>query len=292
MKYIVLLMALFCTGRLYAQTFSDSQQTKNTLTRSQKDSLKKMPCKINRSAAFLKLGFNSGLVNFDNNTSRIIFQSGLGLGADATLGFKVHKNFALGFGGNYTSYRLNKKLLDQSIDNFFSEYDYNVIDTSDKAGRMSRTSVYLYASYWLYRPKYVLEFYTKLCFGYTRLQLSNIVYRHKVFSKYSEYFVLNKKNTYAGFLPMAGISYSKALSRLVYIYLTAEYGYYFNNFNMLQGNHYSSDGAEEVYNLNVPKAEHIFQANIGVMLRPFNKIKAHEKEYNQEMSDKINTKNN
>lgn len=292
MKYVVFLFFLFCSYILPAQTYSDTPYTKKVLTRSQKDSLRKLPYKINKSAILLKLGLSSGLVNFDNNTSRIIFQSGLGIGGDMTLGFKVHKHFALGFGGHHASYLLNKELLDKSINNFFSDYDYNIIDTSDKAGRMSRTSMYLYASYWLYHPKYVFEFYTKLCFGYTRLQLSNVIYRHKVFSKYSEYFVLNKKNTYAGFLPMAGISYSKSLNRLAYLYLGVEYGYYFNNFKKMQGNHYSSAGAEETYDLNIPQAAHILQANIGVMLRPFNKVKAHEKKYNQEISDKISTKNN
>jgi hypothetical protein len=292
MKYTLLLFLVLFANILLSQIATDSISIRKQIARNQKDSLKKLPYKINKALSFFKLGFSSGGLNFANLSSSLIFQSGPGMGGEITVGFKVHKHLALGFGGNMITYHLNRKLLDQSVGNYFSNFDYTTFDTSTRAGRMNRAEGYLYVSYWYYHPKFIVELYSKLGFGYTSLKLSNVVYRRKTFSNNSEYFLLTKPNEFVGFLPSAGVCGSIPFNRIAYFFLGGEYGYSFHRFQTMMINHHTSDGRQDIFKLDIPKVTHIFQVNIGVLLRMNNRVKAHERKYDPEILKRINSKNN
>ncbi len=292
MKLSFLFCLLHFANNLYSQINTDSITLRKQMVRNQRDSLKSLPLKLNKSLVFFKLGLSSGGLNFSSPSSSLVFQSGPGMGGEVTVGFKAHKHLAIGFGGNIIKYHLNKERLDQSVKNYFSDHDYTTFDTSDRAGRMTKATGYLYASYWYYRPKFIVELYTKIGLGYTSLKLSNTVYRHKTFSNYSEYFLLSKPNEYIGLLPSVGICGSIPINRIAYFFIAAEYGYPFSSFHTMTINHYTSDGREELYNISIPKVTHIFQANMGVLLRMYNRVKAHEQKYDSEILKTINDKNN
>lgn len=292
MKLSFLFCLLHFANNLYSQINTDSITLRKQMVRSQRDSLKRLPLKLNKSLVFFKLGLSSGGLNFSSPSSSLVFQSGPGMGGEVTVGFKAQKHLAIGFGVSIITYHLNQKRLDQSVKNYFSDNDYTTSVTSDKAGKMNKAAGYLYASYWYYRPQFIVELYTKFGFGYTGLKLSNTVYRHKIFSNYSEYFLLSKPNDYVGFIPSAGICGSIPINRITYLFLGAEYGYHFSSFHRMTIDHYTSDGREEVFHMNIPKVTHIFQANIGILLRMYNRVKAHEQKYDSEILKTINDKNN
>lgn len=289
----LLVMLILCSS-----FFSNGQAPDANLRANQKrtspptDSLTKLPRKSYKSAPFYKIAFTSGVLNFNHKNSSLIFQSGPGAGIEGVLGFKIKKHFSAGGGLNYCSFHLNKKLLDQSIEQTFTDYDLRLIDTSSQSGRLKKTALFAYLSYWIYRPSFVLELYTKIAYAGSTLQLSNIVYRRAYFSNYSEYFLLNKKHHFGGLLPSAGICFNKKINRILYVSLSAEYGYYFSRFNTLQADHYGSDGRADMYKVSVPQTAHVFQGSIGLMFRSFNRVKKDEKFYEQQQIDMINNQNN
>lgn len=262
MKYAVLLILALCSTALFAQSGSAPAEV----------TVKQDTAKSFRKPAFLfKLGYVTGGVHFDHRNSPLVFQSRPGSGAELLLGIKAHKNVAIGLGGNFVSFSLSKKSLDQSVAAHFSGYGYYTADTSETGGRMNKTSGFLYASYCLQKPQFIFEVYTKLGLSFSSIQLHNVVYRHKNLSQFSEYYVLNKSHAFTGFLPMLGFCFNKKISPVTGIYLGAEYGYYFNSFGSVDVSHYTSLGTEDIYNLNAPKPSHIFQAGIGLVLTPFNR---------------------
>jgi hypothetical protein len=285
---LILSSSFFCIG----QATKHDLLPNNTGRSAERDSMVTFPQKSYKSAPFYKIAFTSGVLNFNHKNSSLIFQSGPGAGIEGVLGFKIKKHFSACGGLNYSSFHLNKKLLDRSIEQAFTDYDLRLIDTSSESGRLKKTALFAYLSYWLYRPSFVLELYTKIAYAGSTLQLSNIVYRRANFSNYSEYFLLNKKQGFGGFLPSAGLCFNKKINRILYIYLSAEYGYYFNRFNTLQADHYGSDGRADMYKLSVPQMAHVFQGSIGLLFRSFNRVKKDEKLYEQQQFEQINKQNN
>lgn len=241
--------------------------------RAESDSLQNREVKPGNAASIVKLHYTCGSMRFQGGNSLLIFAPRIGMGVDGTFALKLHQKLAGGIGVNFTRYGFDEQVLSNSVKNQFSDYDYALIDTAEKAS-FKRSSVYVYASYWLYKPKFVLEIYTKLGLAYHSLNINHITYRHKVFSQSSEFFLLNKPVHFTTFLPSLGVNGSVALNRILYLSLGGEYGFYISAPNQIQAEHFRSDATVNRVDIAMPRAQSIYQAHIGLMFRVGNRAKA------------------
>jgi hypothetical protein len=93
-------------------------------------------------------------------------------------------------------------------------------------------------------------------------------------------------------MPSMGVNYALRLSSACYLTLAGEYGYNITQAAMLTQVNKNSDGGGFEREIPLPVPVHFMQLNIGIMLRPFNKLQPGESRYHDEVLKKINGKNN
>ena len=286
MKKLCLLILIWLPVMTNARVkTSDTPQEVST------DSAYSRDVKVYKAASIFKLHYVCGLTQFDHRNSSLVFQPGAAMGADATIGMKLHSKFALGFGAHHVSQRFDQEALKKSVNNYYSDYDFVVHDTAGKSFNR-RSTVYIYGSYWLYKPKFVWEFYTKLGISFNTVNPNQVVYRHKTFSNISEYFLLNKPKHFRGFLPAVGANANFKLNKILYACVGAEYGMLLHQADQMQASRFASDGSVEQTTINIPFPRQVFQAHVGLMFRVFNRAVSGEKNYDDQMLQKVILKNN
>lgn len=295
--FTILCLICFVSLRLVAQRtrLNAEQIEKHKLARRtarMNDSILKSQAKWIPRKGIFKFQLASGYANMKQQASSIVFQSNTGLGVDIMMGFKMGKHISLGPGLNVINYAIDNNSLMNSFDELYNQTGYYTNITSYKKSSLTKSAFYLYASYWQYKRKSVLELYGKLALANVQYPIDVIVFRRKDSTHYSEYFSFNQKNNFPGVMPSAGLSYSWRLTRWLYAICAGEYGYYFTDNNFITMSMHNSDGNFYNKNMAIPTPKHFIQFNVGFVLRPNNRIFPYEKYYEEKDYKQIHDRNN
>ncbi|MEZ5046438.1 MAG: hypothetical protein R2831_05550 [Chitinophagaceae bacterium] len=159
---------------------------------------------------------------------------------------------------------------------------------------LSMWQSYWYAtySYWLYRPKYVWEVFAKAGVSTLFYRIDPIVYRKSWYSNYAEYISINEQKTILSILPMLGTSFSYAMSKQFYCTVHLQMGYHIAQKDSLTEQRFNVHHEKYQQKVLAPFPTWTAQLQIGILWRPINRIKEYEKNYEDELFNKLMIKNN
>ncbi len=258
----------------------------------EKDSINRAQVKAWRLPIILKFQLANGFAVMDQNQSPFKVYSSVGSGGELQLGFKAANDVSMGIGVNVMNFLVDNTTLQQSVKQWLAKDDYTSTVVSYQKTSVTKTGLFFYTSYWHYRAKSVMEFYTKLSFTFSEYRMDYIAFSRENNTHFSEYDLVNKHSTFQGLMPSMGVNYARKLSSACYLTLAGEYGYNITQATTLTQVNKNSDGGGYQKELPLPVPVHFIQLNIGVMLRPFNKLHPGESRYDDEILNRINGKNN
>lgn len=290
-KIIVLLVVLGFNYSIWAQTSTTASSQNGQQHPSQSDSGKTQLKKV-RTAILLKLHWANGYSLMKRGNSLLDMKSGLGSGAELQIGLKLHKYVSLSFGINLLDYAFDQKRLDNSLMSLSINQPYTSMLVASRESTLTKAGLFICSSYWVYRPKNVFEFYAKLSLTNTHILVDDLIYKRSPDNHYSEYLSYKGNNNMPGCMPSLGLTYSLKIWNLMYFTLSGEYGYNITSKNMITETRHTSYGEEFQQKIVAPSPTHFLQLNAGLMLRPFNRVRSSEKEYQEPLFGELNQKNN
>jgi len=258
----------------------------------QKDSINRSQQKELTLSGFFKFDFINAYTPVRKRNDPLSFGLPIdyGYGGEMQFGIKVHKNVSIGAGLNVINFDVRREEMERNLLQSLADASHTSQVAVFDHSYFLKVSGFLYASYWQYRPKSVLEFYTKMAYCNTQLALQSSIFRREFNSKKSEYSKFSGYNTQEGFMPAMGGSYSLKLYRVLYFHLAGEYGYMINPEKRISKETRTSDNTIKREEVKISAPLHFLQLNAGLMIRLSNTIPPKDHQY--EKVERKNQKNN
>lgn len=263
-RILVLLITSILTNNILAQNKPKSQSVKIVYS--------PVSLQVNYKANYF---LSKGKSDLDMNTK-------FGHGIELLLKTRVSKNYFFDVGFHALSYKIDTATLYKKIlnDYYFPGY-YTSMKTFYSTGNMSQVGFSTSLGKNILVLDFHLEPYVKLAISLFSYNTQSVVYvRNKTTNELNFYSIDGRKSN-TSLLPAIGLNGYYKLTRLLYLSLGIETGYLIGRHQILSK---QTNQDDKMINgvLAVATPKYFIGGHLGLILKPFNKLRDNEWKYNDE----------